>query len=61
MSITSPTRSIIKNEESPSKYEVVINTNSYFYFFSALVIFAINIKIFNYGNKYRYPHLQSYS
>lgn len=61
MPITSPTSSIIKNEESPSKYEAVINTISYFYYFSALVIFTINIKIFNYGNKYRYPHLQSYS
>lgn len=55
MPITSPTSSIIKNEKLPSKYEVVINTVSYFYYFPALVIFAVNIKIFNYGNKYRYP------
>ena len=61
MPITSPTSSIIKNEESPSKYEAIINTVSYFYYFPALVIFAVNIKIFNYGNKYRYPHQQSYS
>ena len=61
MLITSPTSSTIKNEESSSKYEVVINTVSYFYYFPALVIFAINIKLFNYGNKYRYPHQQSYS
>lgn len=61
MPMISPTSSIIKNEESSSKYEVVINTVSYFYYFPALVTFAVNIKIFNYGNKYRYPHQQSYS
>jgi hypothetical protein len=61
MPTTSPISSTIKNEESPSKYEVVINTVSYFYYFSTLVIFAVNIKLFNYGNKYRYPHQQSYS
>lgn len=43
MPITSPTSSIIKNEKLPSKYEVVINTVSYFYYFPALVIFAVNI------------------
>lgn len=56
MPITSPTGSIIKNEESSSKYEVVINTISYFYYIPALTIFAVNIKIFNYGIKYRHPH-----
>lgn len=61
MPTISLTNSIIKNEELPSKYEVVINTVSYFYYFPTLVIFAINIKLFNYGNKYRYPHQQSYS
>ena len=61
MPTISLTNSIIKNEELPSKYEVVINTVSYFYYFPALVIFAVNIKIFNYGNKYRHPHQESYS
>ena len=61
MPTTSLISSTIKNEESPSKYEVVINTVSYFYYFPTLVIFAVNIKLFNYGNKYRYPHQQSYS
>lgn len=43
MPTTSPIGSTIKNEEPPSKYEVVINTVSYFYYFPALVIFAVNI------------------
>ena len=60
MPMTSPTSSIIKNGKSQSKYEVVISTVSYFYYIPILVIFAVNIKIFIYGNKYRYSYQQSY-